>query len=156
MSNARLNPSHETIQLGPVGIRFLITGNDSNRNASVFEVFVPAGHKLAAPPHKNDTFEEVLYGISGVLTWTVDGTPIAVGPGQSLCIPRGAVHRFDNVGSEDAKQLVIITPAVMGPSYFRDVAALIASAAGGPPDREKMMEIFRRNGMSVAAPPPAG
>jgi len=152
MTNTRLNPSHETLQLGPVGVRFLLTSNDTNHNASVFEVFVPAGHKLTAPPHKNDTFEEVLYGISGVLTWTVDGTPIAVGPGQSLCIPRGAVHRFDNVGTEDAKQLVVITPAVMGPAYFRDVAALIASAAGGPPDREKMMEIFRRNGMSVAGP----
>jgi quercetin dioxygenase-like cupin family protein len=156
MSHTRLNPSHETLQLGPVGVRFLLTGNESNHSASVFEVFVPAGHKLTAPPHKNDTFEEVLYGISGVLTWTVDGTAIAVGPGQSLCIPRGAVHRFDNVGTEDAKQLVIITPAVMGPAYFRDVAALIASAAGGPPDREKMMEIFRRNGMSVAGPPPTG
>ena len=155
MATVRVNPSEETIRLGPLSVRFLLTANDSNRNASVFEVFVPAGHKLTAPPHKNDTFEEVLYGIEGVLTWTVDGAPIAVGPGQSLCIPRGAVHRFDNFGSEDAKQLVVITPAVMGPAYFRDVAELIASAAGGPPDREKMMEIFRRNGMSVAPPPAA-
>jgi quercetin dioxygenase-like cupin family protein len=152
MTNARLNPSHETLHLGPVGVRFLLTSNDTNHNASMFEVFVPAGHKLTAPPHKNDTFEEILYGISGTLTWTVDGTPIAVGPGQALCIPRGAVHRFDNTGSEDARQLVVITPAVMGPAYFRDVAALIASAAGGPPDRDKMMQIFTRNGMSVAAP----
>ena len=43
----------------------------------------------------------------GVLTWTVDGTPIQVGPGQALCIPQGAVHRFDNLGDEDAKQLAI-------------------------------------------------
>jgi quercetin dioxygenase-like cupin family protein len=54
---------------------------------SVFEVIVPAGQKLAAPAHKNDAYEEILYGIEGVLTWTVDGTPIAVGPGQALCIP---------------------------------------------------------------------
>jgi mannose-6-phosphate isomerase-like protein (cupin superfamily) len=26
-----------------------------------------------------------------------------VGPGQALCIPRGAVHRFDNLGSKDVK-----------------------------------------------------
>jgi mannose-6-phosphate isomerase-like protein (cupin superfamily) len=43
--------------------------------------------KLAAPAHKNEAYEEILYGIEGVLTWTVDGTPIEVGPGQALCIP---------------------------------------------------------------------
>src|SRR5947199_735412 len=76
---------------------------------------VPVGQKLAVPAHKNDACEEILYGIDGVLTWTVDGTPIPVGPGQALCIPRGAVHRFDNLGNEDVKQLAVISPAIMGP-----------------------------------------
>lgn len=150
----RVNPSDETIKIGPVQVRFLLTGDDSNGSASVFEVVVPAGNKLAAPAHKNDAYEEILYGIEGVLTWTVDGTPIEVGPGQALCIPRGAVHRFDNLGSDDVKQLAVITPAIMGPAYFREAAAVIG-AAGGPPDRAKMMEVFRRHGMTVAAPPPA-
>jgi quercetin dioxygenase-like cupin family protein len=149
----RANPSEETIEIGPLGIRFLLTGNDSKGSASVFEVLVPAGEKLAAPAHKNDAYEEILYGIEGVLTWTVDGTRIEVGPGQALCIPRGAVHRFDNLGSEDAKQLAIVTPAIMGPAYFREAAEVIAAAGGGPPDRAKMIEVFRRHGMTVAAPP---
>jgi quercetin dioxygenase-like cupin family protein len=151
----RVNPSEETIQIGPLGIRFLLTGDDSNGNLSVFEVLVPAGQKLAAPAHKNDAYEETLYGIEGVLTWTVDGKPIEVGPGQALCIPRGAVHRFDNFGSEDVKQLAVISPAIMGPAYFREAAEVINAAGGGPPDRSKMMEVFRRHGMTVAAPPPA-
>lgn len=151
----RVNPSEEIIKIGPLAIRFLLTGDDSNRSASVFEVFVPAGQKLAAPAHKNDAYEEILYGIEGVLTWTVDGTPIEVGPGQALCIPRGAVHRFDNFGSEAAKQLAVITPAIMGPAYFREAAEVIGAAAGGPVDREKMTQVFRRHGMTVAAPPPA-
>jgi len=151
----RVNPSEETINIGPLGIRFLLTGDDSNNNMSVFEVLVPAGQKLAAPAHKNDAYEETLYGIEGVLTWTVDGKPIEVGPGQALCIPRGAVHRFDNLGSEDVKQLAVISPAIMGPAYFREAAEVINATAGGPPDRAKLMEVFRRHGMTVAAPPPA-
>ena len=150
----RVNPSEETIKIGPLGIRFLLTGDDSNSSISVFEVLVPAGQKLAAPPHKNDAYEETLYGIEGVLTWTVDGKPIEVGPGQALCIPRGAVHRFDNFGSEDVKQLVVISPAIMGPAYFREAAEVIGAAGGGPPDRTKMAEVFRRHGMTLAAPPP--
>ncbi len=151
----RVNPSEETIKIGPLGIRFLLTGDDSGGGASVFEVLVPAGQKLAAPAHKNDAYEEILYGIEGVLTWTVDGVPIEVGPGQVLCIPRGAVHRFDNLGGEDAKQLAVIAPAVMAPAYFREAAEVIGAAGGGPPDRAKMTEVFRRHGMTVAAPPPA-
>ncbi|MFA6147887.1 MAG: cupin domain-containing protein [bacterium] len=121
---------------------------------SVFELRVPAGQKLPAPSHKNDAYEETLYGIEGVLTWTVDGTPIKVGPGQALCIPRGAAHRFDNLGREDVKLLVVISPAIMGPAYFREAAEVI-NAAGGPPDRQKMTEIMRRHGMTVIVPPPS-
>jgi quercetin dioxygenase-like cupin family protein len=150
----RINPSEETIKIGPLGIRFLLTGDDSNSNASVFELVVPVGQKLPAPAHKNDAYEEILYGIEGVLTWTVDGTPIEVGPGQALCIPRGAVHRFDNVGAEDVKQLVVITPAIMGPAYFREAAEVIEAGTGAL-DREKMIEIYRRHGMTVAMPPPS-
>ena len=135
LHTTRVSPSEENINIGPLGIRFLLTGDDSNGSASVFEVLVPVGQKLAAPAHKNDAYEEILYGIKGVLTWTVEETPIAVGPGQALCIPRGAVHRFDNLGSEDVKQVAFITPAIMGPAYFREAAEVIAAAAGGPPVR---------------------
>jgi len=152
---ARVNPSEEPIKIGPLGIRFLLTGDDSNGSVSVFEVFVPVGQKLPAPAHKNEAYEETLYGIEGVLTWTVDGTPIEVGPGQALCIPRGAVHRFDNFGRENVKQLVVITPAIMGPAYFREAAGVIAAAGGGPPDRSKMMDVLRRHGMTAVASPAA-
>jgi quercetin dioxygenase-like cupin family protein len=156
-SPTRVNPSEETIQMGPtgIGIRFLLTREDTNGSVSVFEVRVTAGQKIPVPAHKNDAYEEVLYGIKGVLTWTVDGTPIEVGPGQALCIPRGAVHRFDNFSSEDVKQLAVISPAIMGPAYFREAAELLLAATGGPPDREKMVDVFRRHGMTVAGSGPA-
>jgi quercetin dioxygenase-like cupin family protein len=150
----RVNPSEETIKIGPLRIRFLLTGDDSSGSVSLFEFNVPAGEKLEAPAHKNDAYEEILYGIEGVLTWTVDGKPIEVGPGQALCIPRGAVHRFDNFGSQGVKQLAVISPAIMGPAYFREAAEVIGSSGGGPPDRAKMIEVFKRHGMTVAIPPP--
>ena len=148
----RVNPSEETIKIGPIGIRFLLTSDDSGGTVSVFEVFVPVGQKLAAPAHKNDAYEEVLTGVKGVLTWTVDGTPIEVGPGQALCIPRGALHRFDNLDSQDVKQLVVITPAILGPAYFREAAEVIGAAGGGPPDRGEMTDLFRRHGMTLVPP----
>ncbi len=142
------NPSDETIRLGPITVRFLITEEDSHGSVAVFEGTVPGGQRLAAPAHSHDHYEETVYGIEGVLTFTVDGKQIDVGPGQALCIPRGAVHRFDNNGSQDAKGLCVITPAAIGPQYFRDAAEVINAAAGGPPDRAKMAKIMRRHGLT--------
>ena len=51
---AGVNPSEESIKIGPLGIRFLLTGDDSNGSVSPFEVLVPVGEKLAAPADEND------------------------------------------------------------------------------------------------------
>src|SRR5688572_27087118 len=150
----RTNPSDENITIGPLAIRFLLTGGNSGGSIAAFEVQVPAGERLMAPAHSHDHFEETIYGIEGVLTWTVAGKPIEVGPGEALCIPRGAVHRFDNVGTRDAKALCVITPAAIGPEFFRDAAEIVRAAAGGPPDRVKMLEVVRRHGLTPALPPP--
>ena len=151
-TDVAIDPSGETIRLGPLVIRFLVTGDDSRGSAAVFECTVPAGEKLRAPAHSHDAYEETIYGLDGVLTWTVDGRSIDVGPGQALCIPRGAVHRFDNLGQEDARALMVASPALIGPEYFREVAAVMAAAAGGPPDVARVAEIYRRYGLTPAPP----
>ena len=150
-----VNPADETIRLGPLAVRFLITGENSGGSLAAFELVVPGGERLTAPAHSHDRYEETIYGTEGVLTWTVDGTRFDVGPSQMLCIPRGAVHRFDNNGSRDVKALCVITPAVLGPQYFRESAEAVNAAAGGPPDRARMAEIMRRHGLTPAPPPPS-
>lgn len=44
----------------------------------------------------------------------------------------------------------MITPAAIGPQYFRQAAEVINAAAGGPPDRVKMTEIMTRHGLTPA------
>ena len=148
-----INPGDETIHVGPLAIRFLLTGENSGDSVAMFEMIVPASERLPAPTHSHDAYEETIYGLEGVLTMTVDGQQIDVRRGEVLCIPRGAIHRFDNNGSEDAKVLCLITPAKIGPQYFRETSAVLAAAAGGPPDRAKIVEIMRRHGLTPAPPP---
>ncbi len=145
-----VNPSDETIRLGPLAVRFLLTGDDSTGSIAAFELVVPGAKRLPAPAHSHDHFEETIYGIDGVLTWTVDGKQIDVGPGQALCIPRGATHRFDNNGTQDVKALCVITPAAIGPQFFREAAEVVNATPGGPPDRAKMADIMRRHGLTPA------
>ncbi len=114
----------EEIRIGQMAIRFLIEGEQSGGSVAVFEFDVPAGSKVAAA-HSHDCYEETIYGLEGVLTWTIEGAPTDVGPGEALCIARGAVHRFDNLGEKDAKALAIVTPGILSPDYFREVAAVL-------------------------------
>lgn len=146
----KVNPAEEIIHLGPLAVRFLITGENSGRSIAIFELLVPSAQRLPAQAHSHDHYEETIYGINGVLTWTVDGKQIEVGPGQALCISRGVVHGFANNGTQEVKALCVITPAGIGPQYFRESAEVINAAVGGPPDRAKMAEIMRRYGLTPA------
>jgi quercetin dioxygenase-like cupin family protein len=150
-SQVRVNPAEETISRGGLAVRFLLTGDQSNGSIAAFELTVAGSQRLPAPAHSHDHYEETMYGIEGVLTLTVDGQRHDIGPGQALCIPRGAVHRFDNNTAETAKVLCVVTPAAIGPDYFREAFAIFG--AGGPPDRTKLMDLMRRFGLTPAPPP---
>src|SRR5437762_11033164 len=130
-----------TITVGALSVRFLIAAADSNGTASVFECYVPANARMPAP-HSHDGFEETIYGLEGVSTWTIDGETVEVGPGEAVCVLRGEVHGFDNRGSVDAKFLAIATPGVLGSAYFREIAEVLA-ASSGPPDLAAMGEVMR-------------
>ena len=141
--------TRDDIKVGELAIRFLVEGEESAGSVAVFEFDVPAGAKVAAA-HSHDGYEETIYGVEGVLTWTVEGTPTDVAPGEALFIPRGAVHHFDNTQDVDAKALAIVTPGVLGPGYFREVAAIVDAASGGPPDLAAIAAVMRRHGLTPA------
>lgn len=150
--NVVLNPAEETIVAGQLNIRFLVTAENSAGSIAAFELAVPGRERLMAPAHSHDLYEESIYGVEGVMTWTVEGTAMDLAPGQMLCIPRGAVHRFDNNTGMPARALCVITPAAIGPQYFREIAAVFDEAAGGPPDRARIAEIMLRHGLRPSPP----
>jgi mannose-6-phosphate isomerase-like protein (cupin superfamily) len=84
------------------------------------------------------------------LTFTVDGKKIEINSGRVLCIPRGAVHRFDNLSSADTTMLAVVTPGILGPDYFREVAAIVTAAGGSPPNPAAIAEVMRRHGLTPA------
>ncbi len=73
--------TREEITVGPLAIRFLIEGEQSGGSVAMFEFDVPAGTKVAAG-HSHDGYEETIYGLEGVLTWTIEGTATDVGPAR--------------------------------------------------------------------------
>ncbi|MBI3414778.1 MAG: cupin domain-containing protein [Verrucomicrobia bacterium] len=139
----------EIIRAGQIEIRFLLESKDSNGQLAMFEFTVPAGAKVPVP-HSHERYDETIYGLEGVLTFTVNGQPVDIAAGDTCFIPRGAVHGFNNLKPSNAKGLAVVTPALIGPEFFREMAAIIN--AGGPPDVEKLKAVMNRHGL-VPAPP---
>ena len=139
-------PEPESIRIGPLELRFLRSKHDTGGGLDLFEMTVPPSGRMPVAHYHRD-WDETVYGLTGTVTFTVGGAPHAVGPGDSLFIQRGVVHGFDNRSGATATCLSVLTPGVLGPEYFRELAALVAA---GPPDEAKVREIMFRHGLVPA------
>jgi quercetin dioxygenase-like cupin family protein len=139
---------HDPIHLGPITVTFSVVAEESNGTVTVQRCDVGAGAGIPLA-HSHDSFEETIYGLAGVATFTIDGEEVAVGPGDTCCIPRGAVHSF-MVYDNDASFLAIATPGVFGPAYFLELADVIR-AAGGPPSPADIATVMGRHGLTPIA-----
>ena len=138
----------EIIQAGQIQIKFLVESTDSDGSVAIFETTIPSGARVPVP-HYHKEYDETIYGVEGVVTFTVDGKPHAIGPGDSCFIPRGATHGFANVSGAEARALAVVTPALIGPTFFKEMAALVA---GGPPDMEKVKSAMLKHGLVPVLP----
>ena len=69
--------------------------------------------------------------------------------GDRCFSPRGLVHSFANGGDVPVRVLSVFTPALIGPDYFREVAAILD--AGGPPDFTKVRAVMEKYGLVLAS-----
>ncbi len=145
-----LNREAELIEVGQLELRFFFTAAETGGALTMFEMTVPPGARVPGS-HFHIAVDEAVYGLEGVLTYTVDGTKNEIHPGDRVFAPRGKVHHFVNNGPVAAKVLSMLTPGSIGPDYFRDIAAVVN--AGGPPDPTKIAAVMAKHGL-VAAPMP--
>jgi quercetin dioxygenase-like cupin family protein len=103
------NAAAEPIQVGALTVRFHVDADESGGSVSIFECDVPANARMPAP-HSHDAFDETVFGLDGVTTFTVGGGRTDLNPGEALFIPRRVIHGFTNGGDVDARFLAVISP----------------------------------------------
>jgi len=140
----------QPIQVGALSVLFHVNADQSVGSVTVFECVAPAKARMPAP-HSHDAFDETAFGLEGVTSFTVGRERIDLNAGESLFIRRGVIHGFDNKGDVDARFLAIISPGLLGPAYFKEIADVLGG--GGPPDLEKIGEVMRHHGLTPAPPP---
>src|SRR5215212_7803472 len=135
----------ETIRMGGLELRFLQSKEATGGSLDLFEMTVQPDARMPVP-HYHESWDETVYGLTGTTTWRVDGQDIALAPGQTVFIRRGVVHGFRNDTQQAATCLCLLTPGVLGPGYFREIAGLL-SGGGGPPDPVRMKAVMLRHGL---------
>jgi quercetin dioxygenase-like cupin family protein len=126
--------SDETIQLGPQQT-LLVTS--STPEALELEATWQPGSTEPIPhfhPNQDEHFEV----LEGELTVVVDGEDRVLGAGDTLDVPRGAVHKMWNAGDGQARATWRVSPALKTHEMFRTIAS------GGVEDfLERYAEEFR-------------
>src|SRR4051794_39785521 len=117
-------PEPETIRIGQLELKFLLSAETTGNALDMFEMTVPPGARVPGS-HFHLEADEAVLGLEGVLTYTIDGVAHKIGPGDRAFAPKGKVHHFVNEGPVPAKVLSVLTPATIGPKYFREIAAVV-------------------------------
>jgi quercetin dioxygenase-like cupin family protein len=139
--------SGNTVRIGALELRFLVDETQGSGSMVMFEFVVPPNARVPAPHHHREV-DEVIYALEGTVTTTLDGRRHELRTGESLFVPRGSVHTHENLHSDTARALIVMTPGTIGRRYFEEVAQEVNGP--GKPDLAKVKDIMLRHGLVPA------
>jgi quercetin dioxygenase-like cupin family protein len=114
----------------------------------LFEEIVPAGTDTTTF-HLHRDSDEIVYVLSGEITFKVGEDVTVGGPGTCAFIPRGVAHAWKNSGTETARAVFLYTPADAG-GFFEELAERPVGSFNGP----EANDLRRRHGWEIVGPPP--
>jgi mannose-6-phosphate isomerase-like protein (cupin superfamily) len=117
----------ETLWLGPVGAKILLSGSDTQGAFAVVEAPIKP-RSLAGPLHVHHREDGWWYVLEGELAAQVGEHEITAGPGDLVFAPKRVPHTYWNPGSAPARYLEIFMPAGLE-EYLTRLGTLIADGA---------------------------
>lgn len=132
---------------------FKAVGEDTGRALTLLEGEVSP--QLGPPPHIHHHEDEFFYVLEGELEFLDNDRTFTASAGSFVYIPRGALHRFKNVGETNARMLVFFTLAGMENFFFE--AGLPVQEGGtapplGPEEIERTLAAAPKYGMELQMP----
>lgn len=116
----------KALDLGGVGVRFVVWGEESGGGFSLVEHPIPPRH-LAAPLHRHSREDEYSYVLEGRMGALLGDDVVYAEAGDLAFKPRDQWHAFWNAGDTPCRILEIISPA--GFEHFFDE---FATGVGSP------------------------
>jgi quercetin dioxygenase-like cupin family protein len=114
------------------GIKFRFLARSAETLGAYAHVEVTILPRSGPRPHMHPEVEESFHVLSGTLTLRIDGTTVHAVSGDYINIPRGAVHGWQNTGSEPAVIHTLVVPGGMD-DYFAEVGTAMKDPRQPPP-----------------------
>ena len=102
-----------------------VTGDDSGGAFTLLTDVAPPGWSLPAHRHSNES--ETIHITAGALWMEVEGERSEVASGETVHVPRGALHSGGTLGDDPVHRVVLFAPA--GMEHFFNALASTADPA---------------------------
>jgi len=113
----------------------------------MFEETVPVG-TAGGPFHLHTDSDEVVYVLSGEITFKIGDRVTVGGRGTSAFMPRGVAHAWKNTGSETGRVVFLYTPAAAG-GYVEELMN-----RPGPMNDDERKQLRERYRWEIVGPNP--
>jgi|SRR5262245_41416989 len=145
----------QTIQNPVTGerITFHETSRDTSGEYVRIEAAVAPGGGVASHVHPYQTEEFVV--LSGSVEFRKGGDKVVANAGDSVTVEPGTVHRFKNIGTDEARFTTKVSPALEFESFLETMFALAADGKTnkkGMPNPVRMAVIAKEYFDDVRAP----
>ena len=130
---------------------FKLLTRESEGGLSIVEFATPPG-PVAGPPAHTHPHAGTFIVLDGRVLFLVGSERLTEEAGTVAFVPGGAVHTFANVGTTAARFLAIFTPGGFE-AYFEELAELLRSTPGGPPDMAQVAALAAKYNQVAAGPP---
>lgn len=140
-----LTPDQHEPALSVLGTQVTILA--SNTATQSYGITLQQGDEGTGPPPHSHDWDESFYVLKGKVEFLCEGKAHICMPGTLVHVPRGTVHGF-RYGSGGAQMLEITGQGALAAQMF---TAINNEIPAGPPDIPKVLEVLKRNGVTVAA-----
>lgn len=127
------------LDFGPMGMKWEFTATTGDSQGHRLEAINELAPGFRGPPmHVHPSASEIYQVLAGQIEVNIDGRWQTLGAGQTMVVPPGAAHTFNNDTDQTVRILNTHQPAMAFERFFRRLHALAASGqVTFPPRRPK-------------------
>jgi quercetin dioxygenase-like cupin family protein len=134
-------------------LNFKATAAQTGGSLTALVIDCPPGS--GPPPHVHANEDESFYVLEGEFGILHGEDTFRATKGAFAFVPRGTLHRFQNIGDTDGRILIMFTPGGMDGFFFESGLPVVEGETAppfGPEEVERSREAAIRYGMDVLWP----
>jgi len=136
-----------SVRWGPRGrVRVVASADATDGAFSMVEATEPPGS--AAPLHVHHREAEAFFVLDGAIELTCGEQTVAARTGDFVYTPKGVAHKYTVVGDRAARILLFFSRPGFE-SFFLDGGSPVDQPPAGPPDPERMQQLFAKYDLDV-------